>query len=42
MLYRGSHLYQSLEPTAGDILLEVSTDQLPIEAVEIEFNEGGL
>lgn len=41
-LYKGSHLCRSLKPTAGDILLEVSTDQLPMEAVEVGFKEGGL
>lgn len=41
-LYKGSHLCRSLKSTAGDILLEVSTDQLPMKAVEIEFEEGGL
>ena len=41
-VYRGSHLCRSLEHTAGDILLEVATDQLPMKAVEVEFEEGGL
>lgn len=41
-LYKGSHLCRSLKPTTGDILLEVSTDQLPMKALEVEFKEGGL
>lgn len=41
-LYKGSHLCRSLKTTTGDILLEVSTNQLPMKALEIEFEEGGL
>lgn len=41
-VYRGSHRCRSLEHTTGDILLEVSTDQLPMDAVVVEFEEGGL
>jgi len=41
-VYRGSHLCRSLDPTAGDTLLEISTDQLPMKATEVVFEEGGL
>ena len=41
-VYRGSHFCRSLEHTTGDTLLEVSTDQLPMKAVKVEFEEGGL
>ena len=36
-VYRGSHLCRPLEHDAGDILLGVSTDQLPMKAEEIEI-----
>lgn len=41
-VYRGSHLCRSLKHTAGKILLEVSSDQLPMKAEEVVFEEGGL
>lgn len=41
-LYKDFHLCRSLKPTAGDILLKVSIDQLFMKAVEVDFKKGGL
>lgn len=42
LFYKGSHLCRSLQPTEGDILLEISADELLMEAVEVKFEKGGL